>query len=73
MLRNLVLMGLSSCLICTAHLSVEAQKNETDWFKDVTTTHVPLDGREHALDIVFLEMAISMPYWRWKMNLTVYT
>ena len=56
MLRNLVLMGLSSCLICTAHLSVQAQKNETDWFKDVTTTHVPLDGREHALDIVFLDV-----------------
>ena len=56
MLRDLVWMGLGGCLIWTAPFSVEAQKNETAWFKDVTTTHVPLDGREHALDVAFLDV-----------------
>jgi hypothetical protein len=37
-------------------MAVLAQKHETAWFKDVTTTHVPLDGREHALDAVFLDV-----------------
>lgn len=47
---------MASCLICTIPLAVLAQKNETAWFKDVTTTHVPLDGREHALDVAFLDV-----------------
>jgi hypothetical protein len=49
-------MGLGSCLICAAPLALQAQKNETPWFKDVTATHVPIDGREHALDVAFLDV-----------------
>ncbi|MBT1711854.1 VCBS repeat-containing protein [Fulvivirgaceae bacterium PWU5] len=37
-------------------LAVQAQQSETAWFKDVTATHVPLDGREHALDVAFLDV-----------------
>ncbi|WP_276371856.1 VCBS repeat-containing protein [Chryseolinea sp. H1M3-3] len=54
MVRNL-LTALSSCVLCAATL-VQAQQNETAWFKDVTTTHVPVDGREHALDVVLLDV-----------------
>lgn len=49
-------MGLGSCLLCTAPFASNAQKNETARFKDVTATHVPLDGKEHALDVVFLDV-----------------
>jgi len=48
MFRNLLLTGLGSCLICAAPLALQAQQNETAWFKDVTATHVPIDGREHG-------------------------
>ena len=54
--RNLLPTGLASCLICAAPLALKAQTNETAWFKDVTATHVPVDGREHALDVVFLDV-----------------
>src|SRR6187401_1873915 len=56
MFRNVVVIGLGSCLMCAVPSQVEAQKNETAWFKDVTATHVPVDGREHALDVVFLDV-----------------
>ncbi|HTF21795.1 MAG TPA: VCBS repeat-containing protein [Chryseolinea sp.] len=56
MFRNLLLTGLGSCLIGTVPLALQAQQNETTWFKDVTATQVPIDGREHALDVVFLDV-----------------
>jgi hypothetical protein len=56
MFINLLLKGLRSCLIGAAPLALQAQQNETAWFKDVTATHVPIDGREHALDVVFLDV-----------------
>lgn len=56
MLKDLLSTGLSSCLICAAPLVLQAQRNETAWFKDVTATHVPIDGKEHALDVVFLDV-----------------
>lgn len=56
MLKDILSTGLSSCLICAAPLVLQAQKNETAWFKDVTATHVPIDGKEHALDVVFLDV-----------------
>jgi len=56
MFRNLLLTALSGCLICAAPLALQAQQNETAWFKDVTATQVPIDGREHALDVVFLDV-----------------
>jgi hypothetical protein len=56
MSRNRLLTGLSSCLICAAPLVLQAQENETAWFKDVTATNIPIDGREHALDVVFLDV-----------------
>lgn len=51
-----LLTVLTSCVICTAPLINYAQKTETSFFTDVTTTHVPLDGREHALDVIFLDV-----------------
>jgi hypothetical protein len=56
MVRNLVLTLLGSCLIGAAPLALQAQQNETAWFKDVTATQVPLDGKAHALDVVFLDV-----------------
>lgn len=56
MFRNLLLAGLGSFLLCASPLALQAQQNETAWFKDVTATHVPIDGREHALDVVFLDV-----------------
>ncbi|HMG90223.1 MAG TPA: VCBS repeat-containing protein [Chryseolinea sp.] len=56
MFRNLLLTGLGSFLTCASSLVLHAQQNETAWFKDVTATHVPVDGREHALDVVFLDV-----------------
>ena len=56
MFRNLLSTGLGSCLLCVTPLALQAQQNETTWFKDVTETHVPLDGKEHALDVVFLDV-----------------
>ena len=56
MSRNLLLTGFGSCLLCAAPVALQAQQNETAWFKDVTATHVPIDGREHALDVVFLDV-----------------
>ncbi|MEJ1240496.1 VCBS repeat-containing protein [Chryseolinea sp. T2] len=56
MFRNVVVIGLGSCLMCAVPFQVEAQKDETKWFKDVTATHIPIDGREHALDVAFLDV-----------------
>ncbi|MEP6736086.1 MAG: VCBS repeat-containing protein [Chryseolinea sp.] len=56
MFTNLLLAGLGSSLIFAAPLALLAQTNETAWFKDATATHVPIDGREHALDVVFLDV-----------------
>ena len=56
MFKNLLLTVLGSCLICAAPLVLQAQQNETAWFNDVTATHVPADGREHALDVIFLDV-----------------
>jgi hypothetical protein len=55
MFRNLVLKG-ASCLFFVAPLALRAQQSETAWFNDVTATHVPLDGKEHALDVAFLDV-----------------
>lgn len=55
MCRSLLLAGLV-CLISTAPLTIKAQQDETTWFKDVTSTHVPMDGKEHALDVVLLDV-----------------
>lgn len=52
---TILLIGIGSCLIGAAPLPVKAQ-SETAWFKDVTATNVPTDGREHALDVVFLDV-----------------
>lgn len=56
MFRYVLSIGLTSCLLCTPTLPLQAQQHETAWFKDVTATHVPLDGRAHALDVVFLDV-----------------
>jgi len=56
MFRKLLLTAMGGCLACAAPLPLRAQKNETAWFNDVTATHVPLDGDEHALDVAFLDV-----------------
>ncbi len=56
MLRNQLLTGLASCVLCAAALPLQAQQSETAWFKDVTATHAPIDGGAHALDVVFLDV-----------------
>jgi hypothetical protein len=56
MLRNLLSTGLVGLLIGATSLVLKAQDTETAWFKDVTSTHVPMDGKEHALDIAFLDV-----------------
>jgi hypothetical protein len=56
MFRNLLVKGFGCCLFCVAPLAMCAQQNETAWFKDVTATHVPVDGSEHALDVAFLDV-----------------
>jgi hypothetical protein len=43
-------------LICAGPMALQAQPNETAWFKDVTSPNVPIDGKEHALDVVFLDV-----------------
>ena len=48
--------AICSCQLCAVPTILMAQQNETVWFKDVTATHVPLDGKEHALDVVFLDV-----------------
>lgn len=55
MVRNLLVAGLCSCLFFIKPLALQAQR-ETAWFNDVTATHVPVDGREHALDVAFLDV-----------------
>lgn len=55
MFKNLLLTGFASCLLSAVSPALYAQ-SETRWFNDVTTTHVPTDGREHALDVVFLDV-----------------
>ena len=59
MFTGFLLARLSTCVICATPLAVQAQQNETAWFKDVTATHVPVDGREHALDVVFLDVDVD--------------
>ena len=44
------------CLLYIFPLVLHAQQDETPWFKDVTATHIPLDGREHALDVAFIDV-----------------
>jgi hypothetical protein len=56
MFRNLVLTGWASCLLWSTPAASQAQQIETAWFKDVTATNVPADGKEHALDIAFLDV-----------------
>ena len=56
MFTNLPLAVFAICLIGATHLVLQAQQNETVWFKDVTATSVPIDGREHALDVAFLDV-----------------
>ncbi|MGC3947125.1 MAG: VCBS repeat-containing protein [Chryseolinea sp.] len=56
MVRYLLLVGLLNCVLCAIPLSANAQKDETAWFKDVTAAQVPTDGREHALDVAFLDV-----------------
>lgn len=55
MAKGLLSAGLCTCLMNFIALVSEAQ-NETRWFKDVTATQVPIDGKEHALDVVFLDV-----------------
>jgi hypothetical protein len=56
MFRDLLLTAFRTCLISVAPLALQAQQNETAFFKDVTATNVPIDGREHALDVAFLDV-----------------
>ena len=44
------------CFICALPLTLLAQKKETSRFRDVTETNVPIDGKEHALDIAFVDV-----------------
>ena len=53
------LSKLTGCLICAMPLALQAQQNETPWFRDVTETNVPIDGREHALDIAFVDVDVD--------------
>lgn len=58
-MKHLVVSALSMSVfftLCIAPGAVQAQQNETAWFKDVTATHVPADGKEHALDVAFLDV-----------------
>jgi len=55
MFKEILLLGWAG-LLCTVPFSLQAQQNETALFKDVTATHVPVDGREHALDVVLLDV-----------------
>ena len=43
---------LSFVIICNAC----SQSTETKYFKDVTTTHLPLDAKAHALDVVLADV-----------------
>jgi hypothetical protein len=56
MFRNLLLKGIGSGLLYATPLVLPAQQSETAWFRDVTATHVPVDGKEHALDVVFVDV-----------------
>jgi hypothetical protein len=56
MVSNLLSTGLVGVLIGATALALKAQDTETAWFKDVTSTHVPIDGKEHALDAAFLDV-----------------
>jgi hypothetical protein len=55
MFRDLLLKAMRISLFCAAPLALQAQ-SETAWFNDVTATYIPLDGREHALDVAFLDV-----------------
>lgn len=54
--RDLTSTLLPHLLICAMPFFAHAQQDETPWFKDVTSSHVPIDGREHALDVAFLDV-----------------
>jgi hypothetical protein len=54
--RNLLLIMFGSWLMAAVPCALPAQQNETAWFKDVTSTQIPIDGREHALDVVFVDV-----------------
>src|SRR5690349_6099318 len=56
MFRNLILAGWVSWLLGASPITLQAQQNETAWFKDVTTTHIPIDGKEHALDVALWDV-----------------
>ena len=56
MVRNLPLTVFVSCLTGATPVVLQAQQDETAWFKDVTATNIPIDGREHALDVAFLDV-----------------
>lgn len=43
-------------LIGNASGQVQAQAIETEYFIDVTQTHIPLDGETHALDVALLDV-----------------
>jgi len=43
---------LSFVIICNAC----SQSTETKYFKDITTTHLPLDAKAHALDVVLADV-----------------
>lgn len=55
MSKGILMAGFCISAASLAPWVCEAQ-HETRWFKDVTATHVPTDGSEHALDIVFLDV-----------------
>jgi hypothetical protein len=55
MFRNLFVKVAGVFLFYVTPLALQAQR-ETAWFNDVTATHVPVDGREHALDVAFLDV-----------------
>lgn len=50
------LIKFACCIGSIAPFIVQAQQNETRWFNDVTATQVPIDGKEHALDVAFLDV-----------------
>ena len=47
---------LALSLLCGTTACVDGQSNETDYFIDVTQTHVPLDADTHALGVALLDV-----------------
>lgn len=52
--KKLVLLTAVSSLILVAESS--AQSTETKYFKDVTTTNIPIDPEAHPLDVVLIDV-----------------